>query len=454
MLIRENNEQADRTWVYTYPKDGDDQATSGNILSRKTYEYTTAATPANLISTDTFTYGNSAWGDLLTGCGNKTITYSGTRPVTYGDYSLSWYRGGLLSGFSKSGDTNTYTYDVSGRRLSKSHNGTTTTFIYAGDLLLGQKTGSNKLTFLFDSAGNYFGFDYNGTKYYYVKNLQGDVTAITNASAQVVVTYYYDAWGRALSGTDTSGVNIGTINPIRYRGYYYDTETGFYFLQSRYYDPEICRFLTIDDPDVLSASPMDLTDKHLFSYCDNNPVLRKDDGGDCWHIIAGAIIGGITSFVPGLVATIKDDEPLSHAFISMAFGAASGALCAAVPTAALAIDAAFSAAESITLGVLKHDDAATIAVDTLLSVGFSVVTSGKGEVLNKKSTYETIESGVKAVKSAYRPAIRKAAKKQLSKTFKKIGKRVAKNQLEGAAYKAIDYGTRWFLEKAYGLDLT
>ncbi len=300
MLIRENNKRAGYTWVYTYPVDGNGKATSGNILSRKTYEYTVAATDTLGApdSTDTFTYGNSAWGDLLTGCGNKTITYSGTRPVTYGDYSLSWYRGGLLSGFSKTGDTNTYTYDVSGRRLTKSHNGTTTTFIYAGDLLLGQKTGSNKLTFLFDSAGNYFGFDYNGTKYYYVKNLQGDVTAITNASAQVVVTYYYDAWGRALPGTDTSGVNIGTINPIRYRGYYYDTETGLYFLQSRYYDPEICRFLSAD----ILIDTSNFVGFNIFAYCADNPVNGYDPYGyaqfdackDNFGVICACAIGTYT----------------------------------------------------------------------------------------------------------------------------------------------------------------
>ena len=324
MLIRENNEAAQCTWVYTYPEDGDENVTSGNILSRKTYEYTTAATPANLISTDTFTYGSSAWGDLLTGYGGKTITYSGVRPVTYGDYSLSWYRGGLLSGFSKTGDTNTYTYDVSGRRLTKAHNGTTTTFIYAGDLLVGQKTGNDALTFKFDSAGNYFGFTYDGEDYYYVKNLQSDVTAITNSTGSIVVEYGYDAWGRLLSTTGTAAATIGAVNPIRYRSYYYDTESGFYFLQSRYYEPECCRFITADESEVISATPMDLTDKSLFAYCDNNPVARIDDEGEFWKYVAYA---GITIALLGLtIATAGIATPLIATTIGVAVSASATTL--------------------------------------------------------------------------------------------------------------------------------
>ena len=95
--------------------------------------------------------------------------------------------------------------------------------------------------------GNKYGFDYNGTKYYYIFNVQGDVIGILNQSGSQIVSYQYDPWGKVLSVSGSEASTIGQINPIRYRGYYYDTETGFYYLQSRYYDPTTRRFLNIDD---------------------------------------------------------------------------------------------------------------------------------------------------------------------------------------------------------------
>jgi len=188
--------------------------------------------------------------------------------------ALTWHYLGLLG----SAGSTSFTYDTSGRRLSKTTGGTTTNYYYAGDMLVGQKTGNNELEFMFDSSGDYFGFTYNGTAYYYIKNLQGDVISIFNANGNEVATYTYDAWGRTLATTDTSGVNIGAINPIRYRGYYYDTETGFYFLQTRYYVPEICRFLSADG--AISEVGGEVLGYNQFAYCFNNPVNMDDSTGN------------------------------------------------------------------------------------------------------------------------------------------------------------------------------
>jgi len=150
---------------------------------------------------------------------------------------------------------------------------------------VGEKTGNNKIEYLFDINGDYYGFEYNDKPYYYFKNLQGDVVAVGEDYNTVVATYEYDAWGRLISSTDTSGVNIGAINPIRYRGYYYDTETGFYFLQTRYYAPEICRFLSADS--ILDDSGVN--NHNLFAYCANNPVTREDEGGQLWDTVFDAV---------------------------------------------------------------------------------------------------------------------------------------------------------------------
>ena len=112
--------------------------------------------------------------------------------------------------------------------------------------LLGQTKGSDTIVFLYDEKANRYGFDYNGTKYYYIFNVQGDVIGILNQAGQKIVSYTYDPWGKVLSVDGSEASTIGQINPIRYRGYYYDTETGFYYLQSRYYDPTTRRFLNSD----------------------------------------------------------------------------------------------------------------------------------------------------------------------------------------------------------------
>ena len=88
------------------------------------------------------------------------------------------------------------------------------------------------------------GFRYNGGIYIFTKNLQGDIISVVNAfSGETAASYVYDSWGKVISATGT----LADINPIRYRGYYYDTETGLYYLQSRYYDPETGRFINADD---------------------------------------------------------------------------------------------------------------------------------------------------------------------------------------------------------------
>ena len=132
------------------------------------------------------------------------------------------------------------------------------------------------------------GFEHNGTKYWYDKNLQGDIVGIRNASGTLVAQYEYDAWGKHISITDGSGNDvsdnpnhIANINPFRYRGYYFDVETGWYYLNARYYDPNVGRFLSIDS--ILGANG-GLQGYNLFAYCNNNPVMYIDPNGMCFYM--------------------------------------------------------------------------------------------------------------------------------------------------------------------------
>ena len=106
--------------------------------------------------------------------------------------------------------------------------------------------------------------------YYYVRNLLGDVTGVIDTSGNLVVQYAYDSWGKILSTTGSMANTVGTLNLIRYRGYYYDVETGLYYLQSRYYDPETGRFIS---PDVIAEGG------NIYTYCLNDPVNRSDESG-------------------------------------------------------------------------------------------------------------------------------------------------------------------------------
>ena len=181
--------------------------------------------------------------------------------------------------------------------------------------------------YVYDANGQPVGMKYNGVQYWYQKNMQGDVVRILNASGAEVVSYAYDAWGKVLSVSGSLSSTVGAANPFRYRGYYYDTETGWYYLNSRYYDPNVGRFLSPDNANLLLASPRALTDKNLYAYCDNNPVMRTDDNGDFWHIAVGGLLGGLIGGIAQVASNIIEGENafdgVGAAFIS---GAASGAL--------------------------------------------------------------------------------------------------------------------------------
>ena len=125
------------------------------------------------------------------------------------------------------------------------------------------------------------GIIYNNATYVYRKDGQGNIAALIDSSGNVVVEYKYDAWGdHVIVLSDSSNENLAKANPFRYRGYYYDEETGLYYLKSRYYDPETGRFLNADDISYLD--PETINGLNLYAYCGNNPVMRTDANGTNW----------------------------------------------------------------------------------------------------------------------------------------------------------------------------
>ncbi len=138
-----------------------------------------------------------------------------------------------------------------------------------------QTDGTNTIKFVYDSDNSPIYMEYKGVIYYYEKNLQGDIVAILDANGNTVVEYTYDIWGKLVSITGALADTIGVANPLRYRGYYYDTEIELYYLQSRYYSPDLMRFISQDDA-VISNAHGEPIGSNLYAYCLNNPCNNSD----------------------------------------------------------------------------------------------------------------------------------------------------------------------------------
>ena len=176
---------------------------------------------------------------------------------------------------------------------------------------------------------------YNGAEYFYLKNAQGDVTGLVNSSGTQVVAYTYDAWGNPLTTTGTMADTLGKLNPFRYRGYFYDTETELYYLGSRYYNPTWGRFVNADSESLITASPKSVTwDKNLFAYCDNNPITRIDANGGWWHVVIGAAVGVIAQYATDVTINLRQGKSFINALsprsslVDYDAAAISGALAA------------------------------------------------------------------------------------------------------------------------------
>ena len=286
-LIRTDDEKAEKTETYEY--DG-----NGNITAVKTYALRESnAALGEPVSVKTFGYNASGWTDLLTSVNGNAVTYDALgNMLTYNGYTYIWQAGRRLAGLTDGENTYSYKYDDSGIRTEKTVNGVTTHYTSVDGKITGQYDGTNTLYFRYDADNSAIGFNLNGTEYIYLKNIQGDIEKILDINGEVVVKYAYNAWGNVLSVTGSLADTVGIINPIRYRGYYYDGETGYYCLQSRYYNPDICRFINADEPSFIGIDNEKIS-YNLFAYCANNSINYIDPTGE---VSLSAIVGGIIGF--------------------------------------------------------------------------------------------------------------------------------------------------------------
>ena len=290
-IIREDNKIFGKTTIFSYDA-------GGNMSEKIEYDFTLVENLDCIIGTSIpYSYPISGWKDQLMSYNGEMFKYDALgNPTTYRNKTLIWSHGRQLDKFA---DIAEFTYNVNGVRTSKKSNGFTTRYYLNGNQILMQKDASNELTFFYGADG-VTGFHLKNNvideDFYYKKNVQNDVIGIYSTQGTQIARYSYDAWGNqfveylANNGkyvaieddfmyNDTSVENrfIAFKNPFRYRSYYHDFETNLYYLNSRYYDPELGRFVNADD--ISNLTPNILNGINLYAYCLNNPVNTSDEDG-------------------------------------------------------------------------------------------------------------------------------------------------------------------------------
>ena len=401
--------------------------------------------------TKSFGYTNPSWPDLLTSVTangtTKDVLYEGQsqtsdlpssgNPVTYyngKDYAFTWTKGRQLASATVDGKQVSYTYDMSGVRSGKqvytTSNQRTTTYTYTtlSGKVMRQQWDGKTLEFVYDDGNQPFAMIYNdgstSTLYYYVLNAQGDVIALLNSAGVLVASYNYGAWGNySVHGADgkkaTDPTFIGHINPLRYRGYYYDRETRLYYLQSRYYDFANCRFINADTFATTDANGF--LSANMFAYCENNPIMRTDEDGEVAHIIAGILLGATTSYITAKLA----GAPTEDLIISTVFGAVSGGLSAALPGAGALVDVGMNVLESVVTDIVHKESVTQVVGDAMFSAFAGVATGSIDVSITSKTAWTEIRSAVKQIPiicgkaKSVRPKVVRESKRFVKKVFRK-----------------------------------
>ena len=405
---------------------------NGNITKKETYEISSGA---SLVKTDLYEYGDANRKDLLTKYNGATITYDKYgNPLAYKGKLFEWKGKNLVKA-----DGLQMEYDYNGLRTKK---GNKKYFWYGNRLIAETYTGNGlykTIYYRYDDSGvcgMIVETNSGSSEYYFRKNIFGDVIAVYNTAGAELVSYDYDAFGNFIVTETSNSDKKGLLNPFRYRGYYWDDELELYYLQSRYYDPEVGRFISPDSIEYIN--PNEIFGLNLYAYCNNNPIMNVDPTG---KLVLTSFLIGLAIFA-ALGATAGALSYVGSELISFAFtgewswswgmflgsvigGAIGGALSFAFPgmgvvlggfvtgsistAIGMGLENAFGEAEHSALDILIYSIA-----DGLLSAGVANITSfvkipgvtGRGSV---SQVYKQIAT------KFYNGTIRRIASKTLIK---------------------------------------
>jgi len=338
----------------------------GNITDKYEIAYTLDDIDLSLAAHIPYTYRLDGWKDqLLSYDGGELFEYDDLgNPEVYNGKKARWSHGRQLDSF----DGTAFTYNADGIRKSKTHGNVVSNYILSGTKVLAEERVTTTIagattdtsTALIEyhyGADGIMGMSYAGTNFIYRKNISGDITHIFDTDGVLYAQYIYDAWGNHkvfavvgentiditdnLDYTDISGnIHIAHTNPFRYRGYYFDTETSLYYLNTRYYDPTVGRFINADEITILDETQSQIHGLNLYMYCGNNPVMNIDPSGRSWWnpfswdwaAIGAAIV--VVAAVVGIAAlTIFTSGVGTAALIAVASGIGIGATVGGVKSA-------------------------------------------------------------------------------------------------------------------------
>ena len=267
---------------------------TGNVVEKHIKEINNDGSLTNVRDIK-YSYQNGEWADQLTQYDGQKITYDGMgNPIDYIDgKTFKWTRGRQLEQMTlKDGSSVTYKYNQDGLRTYKDTKESITNYQWDDSKLIRETVaykGDEKkydIWYFYNNDDEAIGFEYSEvdnsnivkTPIYFEKNKQGDVIGLLDTKGKELVKYSYDAWGNIVDVSYENETAL-KLNHITYRGYYKDNESGFYYLQSRYYDSETGRFINADDVKILGIKDTSIYKDNLYCYCNNNVVNCTDPNG-------------------------------------------------------------------------------------------------------------------------------------------------------------------------------
>lgn len=351
-----------------------------------------------------FVYDNEIK-DRLVSVNGVVISYDSCNPLNptkYGSKDFT-FEGRRLTRLTLTSGYYDYKYNDQGLRIQKKdYRGITWDYIYDGDKLIYESSPYGKLNFLYDENNMLYGFIKNNTEMYlYIRDNLQNIIAITKLSGEIVVKYTYEAWGKLLSTTGSLASIIGTLNPFKYKGYYYDQESGMYYCKSRYYVPDWCRWLNADNPENIKIG--NVVDTNLFAYCNNQPLIYFDENGNIpkWlkkTLIAATIVVGTVAFVAAIVAS------------SGTVGALAGTAAAAIGISSTAVGTTVSIATTATyvvatgVAIFSASDLVEVVTETCNPIRDWVM-GGNQEVYDITHSIFDVLGSVAVVAGSFGPKI-------------------------------------------------